>query len=434
MTTTTAQTAPEPADVSAGNGPAPARAVPAGLSLRQTFSALRHRNFRLFFFGQLISLIGTWMQNTAQGWLVYQLTGSKLLLGVVAAAGTLPMLLLSMWGGSLADRFPKRSILVPTQTGMMLLAFVFTALVATHTVLPWHIVVLAALSGVAMAFDMPARQAFMVEMTSREDLMNAISLNSSIFNGARVIGPAVAGIVIAKAGMSWCFFLNGVSFLAVILGLLAMRLPPHTVPHHEGPMWQHVRDGLRHVWGNAEVSTMLGLFAVVGVFGWSFQVLMPAFARDVLHVSADGYANLLSVTGAGAFVGALIVAAMGHIWRRRAILLGGLGFFSAMLLWLSLTHDYHVALFCLAMSGLGMTVFFSTINTMVQTSVPDALRGRVMGVWALLFGGMMPIGAMEAGSVAHYFGVSLTIGSGAIVCGLAALVVWIVLSRRKVSA
>jgi len=199
-------------------------------------------------------------------------------------------------------------------------------------------------------------------------------------------------------------------------------------------MWQHVRDGLRHVWSNAEVSTMLALFAVVGVFGWSFQVLMPAFARDVLHVSADGYANLLSVTGAGALLGALIVAAAGHIWRRRTILLGGLGFFSAMLLWLSLTHQYHTALFCLAMSGLGMTVFFSTINTMVQTSVHDALRGRVMGVWALLFGGMMPIGAMEAGSVAHYFGVSLTIGTGAVVCGLAALVVWIILFRRKVSA
>ena len=197
----------------------PRRIVLGGLLWRKTFSALRHRNFRLFFGGQLISLIGTWMQNTAQGWLIYQLTGSKMLLGVVAAVGSAPMMIFSIWGGSVADRHSKRTIVLWTQTSMMLFAFVFAALVWTRQIQPWHILVLAALGGLALAFDMPARQAFMVEMTSREDLMNAISLNSSIVNGARVVGPSVAGLIMAQMGMALCFFLNGLSFLAVIAGL-----------------------------------------------------------------------------------------------------------------------------------------------------------------------------------------------------------------------
>ena len=212
----------------------PRRVVVGGVSWRDTFAALKHRNFRLFFVGQLVSLTGSWMQNTAQGWLVYQLTGSKVLLGTVAAVGSLPMLLLSVWGGSVADRHPKRTVVLFTQTGMMVLAFVFAALVGSGRIQPWHILVLAALGGVAMAFDMPARQAFMVEMTSREDLMNAVSLNSSIVNGARVVGPAVAGFLMAQVGMTWCFLLNGLSFIAVIAGLLMMRLPRFVRPRRAG--------------------------------------------------------------------------------------------------------------------------------------------------------------------------------------------------------
>src|ERR1039457_3764569 len=208
----------------------PRRVVAGALPWRQTFAALKHRNFRLFFFGQLISLTGTWMQNTAQSWLVYDLTKSKLLLGIVAAVGSAPMLLFSLWGGSVADRHPKRLVLLWRQGGMMLLAFVFAVLVCSKLVQPWHILVLAALGGVAMAFDMPARQAFMVEMTSREDLMNALSLNSSIVNGARVAGPAAAGILIAGAGLTACFVLNGLSFIAVLAGLLMMRLPSFIPP------------------------------------------------------------------------------------------------------------------------------------------------------------------------------------------------------------
>src|SRR5438046_3060472 len=208
----------------------PRHVVLGGLLWQQTFAALRHRNFRLFFAGQLISLTGTWMQNTAQGWLVYQLTGSKLLLGVVAAVGSTPMMLFSIWGGSVADRHSKRKIVLCTQVGMMVLAFAFAALIWSGTIQPWHILVLAALGGLAMAFVMPARQAFMVEMTDREDLINAISLNSSIVNGARVVGPSVAGFLMARVGIEMCFLLNGLSFLAVIAGLRMMRLPKFVPP------------------------------------------------------------------------------------------------------------------------------------------------------------------------------------------------------------
>ena len=313
----------------------PRRVVAGALPWRQTFAALKHRNFRLFFFGQLVSLTGTWMQNTAQSWLVYQLTGSKLLLGIVAAVGSAPMLLFSLWGGSVADRHPKRTVLLWTQSGMMVLAFVFAALVWSGLVRPWHILVLAALGGVAMAFDMPARQAFMVEMTSREDLMNALSLNSSIVNGARVVGPAVAGILIAQAGLAACFFLNGLSFLAVLAGLLMMRLPGFIPPAQPESNWQHALDGFAYVAKHRRVRTLLLLFAIVGVFGWSYSVLMPAFATDVLRVGSREYGMLLSANGVGALFGALTVATYGDRLPRRLLVFGGLGLFSLMLLLLA---------------------------------------------------------------------------------------------------
>ena len=290
----------------------PRRVVIGDVSLRRTFSALRHPNFRLFFFGQLISLVGTWMQNAAQGWLIYQLTGSKILLGVVAAAGSAPMVVFSIWGGWLADHYPKRSVLVVTQSISMVLAFVLTAVVWTGVVQPWHIIVIALLSGVVLAFDMPSRQSFMMEMTSRDDLMNAISLNSSIVNGARIIGPAVAGVVIARAGMTLCFLLNGLSFLAVIAGLLLMRLPPHVRLAQTEAAWRQALGGFSYVRGNFRVLVLMSLFAVVGVFGWSYSVLMPAFARDVLHMGARGYGVLMASGGAGALAAALLLATAGH--------------------------------------------------------------------------------------------------------------------------
>jgi MFS family permease len=407
----------------------PRRVVVGGVPWRDTFAALKYRNYRLFFAGQLVSLIGTWMQNTAQGWLVYQLTGSKVLLGTVAAVGSLPMLLLSVWGGSLADRYPKRRVLFFTQTGMMLLAFAFAALVGSGCVQPWHILVLAALGGVAMAFDMPARQAFTVEMTSRQDLMNAISLNSSMFNGARIVGPSVAGFLMAQAGMTWCFLLNGLSFIAVIAGLLMMRLPKFVPPAEPPSTGRHVLEGFAYVAAHRRVRRLLLFVGVVGIFGWSYSVLLPAYAAEVLHVGERGYGALLSANGFGALLGALTVATYGSGVRPRLMVLGGVWVFSAALLLLAVVRWFPLVLACLAVGGWGMLLCFSTTNTLVQTSVSDAMRGRVMGLWALVFGGLMPLGGLESGLLSQTVGVPWTIALGALACASAGVVLWMVVQR-----
>ncbi len=408
----------------------PRRVVVGGVTWRDTFAALKHRNFRLFFVGQLVSLIGSWMQNTAQGWLVYQLTGSKVLLGTVAAVGSLPMLLLSVWGGSVADRHPKRTVVFFTQTAMMLQAFVFAALVWTGHIGPGTILVLAAVGGAAMAFDMPARQAFMVEMTSREDLMNAVSLNSSIVNGARVIGPALAGLLMAEVGIALCFLLNGLSFLAVIAGLLMMRLPAFVSPADPASAGRHMLEGFTYVARHRRVRILLLLFAVVGIFGWSYSVLLPAYATDILHVGEGGYSALLSANGLGALLGALTVATYGNRVRPRLLVLGGLWVFSAMLLALAVVRWYPLVLACLLVGGWGMLLYFSTTNTLIQTSVSDDMRGRVMGIWALVFGGMMPVGGLESGFVSHAVGVPWAVAVGALICGAAGLVTWLTVRRN----
>jgi MFS family permease len=409
----------------------PRRLVVGELMLRQTFSALRHRNFRLFFGGQLVSLIGTWMQNTAQGWLVYEMTHSRWLLGLVTAVNSAPMLVFSIWGGSIADQHSKRNIVMWTQTAMMVLAFTFAALVWSGHVTTWQILVVAGLRGVAMAFDMPARQAFMVEMTSREDLMNAISLNSSMVNGARVIGPSVAGFLMARIGIAMCFFVDGVSYLAVIIGLAMMRLPKFVKPERPVSAAAHVMEGFSYVWNHRRMKTLLILFSIVGIFGWSYSVLMPAYATDVLKTGAGGYGALLSANGIGALFGALTVASVGHRVSRRFLVFGGLWIFSGALLLLAFVSNLYLALALLAVGGWGMLLFFSTTNTLLQTSASDEMRGRVMGIWALIFGGMMPVGGLEAGSLSHYYGVRFTVATGAVVCALAALGTWWVVRARR---
>jgi MFS family permease len=408
----------------------PRRVATGGVSWRKTFSAFQYRNYRLYFCGQLVSLIGTWMTNTAQGWLVYQLTGSKALLGVVAAAGTAPMLVFATWGGWAADRFPKRTVLIWTQSAMMTFAFVFAVLVWSGLIRPWEIIVLGLFGGVAMAFDMPARQSFVVEIASREDLLNAISLNSAMFNGARIIGPAIAGFLMAKAGIALCFFIDGVSFLAVLAGLFMMRLPPHVPGTASGGPLAQSLEGFRYVWNHVRVRTIFTLFAIVGIFGWSYSVLMPAFARDVLHLGEQGYGFLLGASGVGALVGAFTTATFGSGVSPRKLAFGGVWLFSAMLLIFSFNRNLVVAMLCLAGSGFGMMLFFSTSNTTVQTIVPDEMRGRVMGIWALIFGGMIPFGSLEAGALAHYVGTSASLAIGACICALAAFVTLLIVRRR----
>jgi MFS family permease len=398
---------------------------------RHTFRALRHRNYRLFFWGQLVSLIGTWMQQTAMSWFVYQITNSKLLLGVVAAMGSAPMMLSSIWGGSLADRHPKRSILLATQAAQMICAFFLATGVWAGFATPSFIVIIAALNGVAMGFDMPARQAFTVEMTSREDLLNAISLNSSIVNGARVVGPSVAGLLIGWVGAGMCFFLNGLTFVAVIAGLLMMRLPPFQRPTHLVSAGEHAWNGIVYSLTHQRVRTVLLLFLAVGVFGWSYGVLMPAFARDVLGRGANGYGILMSASGTGAFIGALVVATYGHLFTARRLALGGVFVFSVALFALSLSRNFYIALAFLLVAGFGMLLFFSTSNTVLQTIVADDMRGRVMGVWSLVFGAMIPLGGLEAGAFAHWLGTPFALAFGAIICTVSALVALLAIRRRE---
>jgi MFS family permease len=402
----------------------PRRVVVGGVLWRDTFAALKHRNFQLFFVGQLVSLIGTWMQTAAQGWLVYQLTGSKALLGTVAAAGSLPLLVLSAWGGSVADRHSKRTIVFYTQAGMMLQAFAFAALVWSGHIQPWHIVVLSVLGGVAMAFDLPARQAFMVEITSQKDLMNAVALNSSIVNGARVAGPAVAGFLMARAGLTMCFFLNGLSFIAVIGGLLLMRLPKFDPPTDPPSTRRHLMEGFKYVAGHQRVRRLFLLFGVVGIFGWSYSILLPAYATDVLHVSEGGYSALLSANGLGALLGALTVASFGSRLKPRYLIFGGLWVFSAMLVMLAVVRWYPLVLLSLVLGGWGMMLYFATTNTLIQTSISHKMRGRVMGIWGLVFGGMLPVGGLESGFLSQAVGVPWTISVGAVICAVAGLAMW----------
>ncbi|MEA3210725.1 MAG: hypothetical protein QOE70_3782 [Chthoniobacter sp.] len=413
---------------------APRAATSATVGWRKMFAAFQHRNYRLFFIGQLISLIGNWMNSTAEGWLVYQLTGSTALLGIVAAASSGPMLFLSTWGGWIADRHPKRTVLVIAQVVSMVLSLILAFVVWSGHVQPWQIVALAALGGVVMAFDMPARQSFVIEITSREDLKNAIALNSSMINGARIIGPSLAGLFMARFGIASCFLFDGLSFIAVIVGLLAMRLPRHVRKTHPGSGLDHALGGFRYVWSHPRVLTILSLFGVVGIFGWSYSVLMPAFARDVLGLGETAYGALLAASGAGALCGALSVTLASDRFTPRKLALGGVWIFSLMLTLFAVNRNFYMALPLLAGAGFGMMLFLSTSNSALQTSVPDEMRGRVMGVWALIFGGMMPFGSLEAGVLARVVGVPATMVIGAAVCALAAAVTLSVIHRRERSA
>jgi MFS family permease len=328
MPSATTETARVPEDLSGQQ-----RRMPVGgITWRHTFRALRHRNYRLFFWGQLVSLIGTWMQQTAMSWFVYEITNSKLLLGLVSAVGSAPMALSSIWGGSLADLYPKRSILLATQSAQMMCAFFLAAGVWLGFASTWFIIIVAAFNGLAMGFDMPARQAFTVEMSSREDLLNAISLNSSIVNGARVVGPSMAGLMIGAVGVPMCFLLNGLSFIAVIAGLLLMRLPKFQRRIDIVSPSKHAWEGIVYSIKHQRVRTILLLFLAIGIFGWSYMVLMPAFARDVLRRGANGYGVLMSASGTGAFVGALVVATYGHLFLPRRLALGGVWLLAASLL------------------------------------------------------------------------------------------------------
>lgn len=376
--------------------------------------ALRHRNYQLFFAGQLISLIGTWMDQVAGSWLVYRLTGSALLLGTVAFANQIPVFLLAPIGGTVADRHNRRTILVVTQSCMMVLAFILAGLTLTHRITVWELMLLSGLLGVVNAFDIPARQAFLVDMVSRDDLINAIALNSSMFNGARVVGPAVAGIVVAAIGEGWCFFANAVSFIAVITGLLMMTMDRPRLSIAGSPL-QNVIEGFKFVIQNGPVHALMILLGLVSFTAMPYAVLMPIFAEQILHGGAQTLGLLMGCSGVGALAGALTLAmkkSIRGLGRWVALACGGFGI--ALVLFSFSRHLWLSALL-LVPAGFSVMVQMASSNTLVQSMVPDQLRGRVMAVYSMMFMGMAPFGALLAGSVAHKIGAPWTVAMGGIV-------------------
>lgn len=375
--------------------------------------ALRHRNFQLFFSGQLVSLIGTWMQSVAQSWLVYRLTGSALLLGSVGFASQIPVFLFAPLGGIAADRINRRHIVISTQVAAMLLALILAVLTLSHAIdrKVWLIFVLAALLGVVNAFDIPGRQSFLVDMVGKEDLMNAIALNSSMFNGARVIGPAIAGILVAKIGEGWCFFANAVSYIAVIIGLLMMRVRSPAPASMASP-FEHMMEGFRFVERTAPIRALLLLLGVVSLVGMPYVVLMPIFADQILHGGARGLGILMGATGVGALLGALTLAfreGVKGLGRWVAWCCAGFG---ASLVVFAISHTFWISVILLLPVGYTMMLQMACSNTLIQVMVPDALRGRVMAVYSMMFMGMAPIGALLGGALANRLGAPLTVAIG----------------------
>lgn len=354
------------------------------------------------------------MDQVAESWLVYRLTGSSLLLGTVAFASQIPVFLLAPIGGIVADRYNRRTILVITQSTMMALTFVLAGITLTHVVQVWHVVLLAALTGVVNAFDIPARQAFLVDMVSREDLLNAIALNSSMFNGARVVGPALAGIVVAAVGEGWCFFANGVSFLAVIAGLLMMQLvaPRRSL---EGSPLENIIEGFRFVAGTGPIRALMLLLGMISFTGMPYAVLMPVFADQILHGGARGLGLLMGASGFGALCAAVTLANKKSVSGLGQWVAVAASSFGVTLILFSISRHFWLSVAMLVPVGFSIMLQMASSNTLIQSMVPDHLRGRVMAVYSMMFMGMAPLGALLAGSLAHGIGAPMTVAIGGVI-------------------
>lgn len=384
--------------------------------------ALRHHNYRLFFGGQFFSLVGTWMQSVAQAWLIYRLTDSAVLLGLTSFFGQVPIFLFAPIGGTVADSIDRRRILVATQIGSMLLALTLAAITFAGVVEVWHVFALAALLGVANAFDIPARQSFVVEMVGKEDLSNAIALNSSMFNGARIVGPAIAGLLVAAVGEAWCFLLNGVSYVAVVVGLLMMRMAPREPAPRRGSAFSRTVEGFAYVAKTAPIRGILMLLGLVSLVGMPYAVLMPIFADRILGGGAQGLGILMGASGIGALAAALTLAGRRTVhglgrWVAISSICFGVGlilFANSRAFWLSAA--------ILAPTGFAVMIQMASSNTLVQSMVPDELRGRVMAVYSMIFMGMAPLGAFLAGLLAERIGAPETLTIGGVICILGAVV------------
>lgn len=388
----------------------------------RAFGALRHRNFRLFITGQFVSLCGTWMQSVALGWLVLELTDSAFLVGLVVALGALPILAFTLYGGMIADRVNKRRALMLLQSGMMLDAALLGTLTVLGHVTPAWIMILAVVHGTFAAFEIPIRQAFLIEMVGREDLMNAIALNSSAFNLSRVFGPALAGGVLALLGAAACFYLNAASFFAVLYGLSLIRVAGENEPR--APRRAKLRDGLMWIHGDEWARTLVGVTAVSGIFGSALVALLPVYARDVLLTGAAGYGGLSASFGVGAASGALLVAAAGGRFKRGPVALGAALSLGLGLVLLSISRFYPVSVSLMIVLGLSMALNAIMTNSTLQLEAPDHLRGQIVGLYALIVVGVAPLGSLPAGWMADQIGVDAVVGmSGVVVAGAALLAV-----------
>ena len=392
-----------------------------GMTFGHTFRALRYRNFRLFLSGQIISLIGTWMQNVAQSWLVYRLTHSELLLGTAWFCSQIAVFALGPLGGLAADRISRHRLVVITQTLSMLQAFALAALTLSGHVAVWHILALACVLGAINAFDMPGRQALVVHMAGEQDLINAISLNSAVFNAARVVGPAVAGLVLAAVGEGVCFLLNGISFLAVIACLLAMRLAPFEPKEMASP-FRHLVDGFRYAWGHSAVRRVLGLMAASTLAGMPVFVLMPVFADAIFHKGSRGLGFLMGGMGMGAVAGTLVLARQSRATGlSRIITYNGLVIGATYLIF-AWSHYYYLSLLVMPLVGYSVMRQMASANTTIQTNIPDEYRGRIMALYSMTVVGLGPFGSLAAGALAERFSARVAVAAGGVLAmGAAAM-------------
>jgi MFS family permease len=405
--------------------------LPYGRSIARTMPAFGYRDFRLFWCGQLVSLIGTWIQSVAQQWLVLKLTGSAFALGLVSTVQFTPLLLLALIGGAITDRVAKRNLLLLTQVISGSLALLLGILVQSGTVQYWHVLVIAGMLGTVNAFYVPARQAFVAELVDKEALLNAVALNSAIFNGARVIGPAVGGILIAVLGLSLNFYLNAASFLAVILGLLLIRPRRVTQTGDRGTIMQNVGEGLRYIRATPVVATILALVGVASLFAFNFTTLIPLVSRFVLHVGSDGFGFLMAAMGAGSLISAIALAFFTRRDLARRLIYGGVFVMTLTEIALGFSKIYGLSMVLLLIIGLSSTLFTTTANTMVLAGTPSHLQGRVMSVYSLMFLGMTPFGSFLSGLVAQRAGTSVALILGGAITFAFAVAVFVYRSRLR---
>ena len=402
------------------------------LNLHNTFTSLKYPNYRLWFTGQLVSLVGTWAQSAAQGYLIYELTKSPAYLGYASFANGLPTWIFTLYAGAIADRVSRRTLMVITQSGMMILAFVLAFLTFTHVVQWWHILILSFLLGVCNAFDAPARQAFVVEIVDRKDLTNAIALNSTMFNLAMILGPAFGGLIYAWVGPGWCFTINGISFIAVIIALVLMRLKPFAPVQTNNSAFRDVKEGLKYVFNHPSVKMLIFNLFIITLFGLGIAALIPAWTVEVLGGNATTNGFLMAARGIGSLIGALMIAALGRmrfhgkLWTINSIILPISMIIFAFMQWLI------PSLLAMALMGFAFMMIVNLSNSMVQTRIADEIRGRVMGVYTLFFFGAMPLGSLISGWTADIIGEPLTVISSAVI--LLVFAVWAIWQQPSLRA